>query len=67
MNMYLADMFFTDGRVRAIHFEAVDMDEAVEIASDQGWELLGELEDVIECPDDVIAMVELRLSDTKIH
>lgn len=67
MNMYLADMFFTDGRVRAVHFEATDMEEATEIASDFGWELLGELEDIIECPDDVVAMVELRMTDPKIH
>ncbi len=66
MKIYAAHSFEFDREI-AHSFEAQDWGEAEKIADSRGWTLDGEIEEESEVPDDVLAMIELRITGCSIH
>ena len=66
MKTFLADSS-TAGTVFCHEFEAEDRFMAEKIAARMGWNLLGTLEEVEECPADTIAMIEKMVTNPTLH
>lgn len=70
MNVYYAESIQVHNgsdRLMGHTYDAVDTKEAQAIAKHNGWEYVGEAVYEEECPDDVIAVVELHLTKPSIH
>ena len=56
---YLADEQL-NGMVMCREYDADSESQAIAIAEGMGWKYLGELQAAIECPEHVMAMIELQ-------
>lgn len=66
MKTYLANLYIDDLRM-ALRYEAMDEDEAIFLAEENDWEYLGEFLWEEEVPEDVMAMIEYRVTNPVVH
>jgi hypothetical protein len=66
LKTYLANLYIDDLRM-ALRYEAMDEDEAISLAEENDWEYLGEFLWEEEVPEDVMAMIEYRVTNPVVH
>lgn len=67
---YLANMYIDDAEGSvcfALRYQASSDEEAEQIAQDNDWEYLGEFLWDESCPDEVEAIIQLRVMDPTVH